>query len=483
VSIGDSDFGVQVGVGFLGRVATALVALAGSIFLARVLGPAGYGGFYLIMAVVKFLDNPVTGWSSACRKRLTEADFPSDEALGSLVLAVVIGSALVAGVAFAIRGQVASLAGIENAWVLVSVLFFGVVAYGTSLEMLKATANFGISTWTIAIRDVVRVLIQAGLVIAGLGVAGMVGGMLVANLLLVPVLGYLVGVVPSLPSRETLSSIWAFARSSIPNGVVSTAQDRMDVLLLGVLATQSVVGNYEVALRLTTPAIFISGVAGSGLLGRISNRRSRSESVRTDVRNNISYASLIAIPVFFGTLVVGGPVVVTVYSSQYARAGTLIAGLALYHLFVSQKDIHVAVLDGFDRPELNLRVSLAVFALNVVLGVGLFLTFGPIGVVAATVISAAVGYLARAHLVRQLLPKLSVLPRPLLEQVGSGLIMAGSVLVVRETLALGRWQNVALAVGVGIVVYWAVLLAVSEQVRGTALAVAADAGVNLRGRP
>lgn len=479
MSIGDTDFGVQVGVGFLGRVATALVALVGSVFLARVLGPAGYGGFYLSMAVVQFLDNPVTGWSNACRKRLTETDFPSDEALGSLALAVVVGSVTVTGIAFAGRGQLASLIGIENSWILVSGLFFAVVAYGTSLEMVKATANFGIATWTIALRDVVRVAVQAALVVAGLGIAGMVGGMVAANLLLMPVLWYLIGRKPSLPDSETLASIWTFARSSIPNGVVSTAQDRMDVLLLGVLATQSVVGNYEVALRLTTPAIFISGVSGSGLLGRISNRRSRDESVRDDVRNNLSYASLIAVPVFFGALVIGEPLVVTVYSSQYTQAGTLITGLALYHLFVSQKDIHVAVLDGFNRPELNLRVSIAVFLLNVVLGVGAFILFGAAGVVAATVVSAGVGYFVRAHFVRRLLPELSVLPRPLLEQVASGAVMAGTVLLVREALTFGRWESVALTVGIGIAVYWTVLLAVSEPLRETALAVARDAGLNL----
>lgn len=475
MSIGDTDFGVQVGIGFLGRVATALVALVGSIFLARILGPAGYGGFYLIMAVVKFLDNPVTGWSSACRKRLTETDFPSDEALGSLALAVVVGSAAITGVAFASRGQIASLTGLTDAWMLVSVLFFGVVVYGTGLEMLKATANFGAATWTIALRDIIRVSIQAVLVVIGLGIAGMVGGMVAANLLLMPVLVYLIGTKPSVPGRETLASIWTFAKSSIPNGVVSSAQDRMDVLLLGVLATQSVVGNYEVALRLTTPAIFLSGVAGGGLLGRISNRRSRNESVRDDIRNNISYSSVIAVPVFFGALVVGGPVVVTLYSEQYSQAGTLIAGLALYHLFVSQKDIHVAVLAGFDRPELNLRVSVAVFVLNIVLGIGLFMLFGPVGIVAATVVSAGLGYTVRAYLVRRLVPNLSVLPRPLIEQVACGAVMAGAVLSVREALTFGGWEHVALAVATGIVVYWTVLLTISEPLRKTALAVARDA--------
>lgn len=477
MSIGDTDFGVQVGIGVLGRVATALVALAGSIFLARILGPVGYGSFYLLLAVVRFLDNPVTGWSTACRKRLTEADFPSREALGSLVAAVLVSSAVVTVLAYLLRDPLAGFIGEDGAWALLSVLFFGIVAYKPTLEMLQATANFGASTWTLAARDVLRVAAQAGLVVAGFGVAGMVGGMVLANLVMIPVLAYFIGVRPTVPSRRTFQRIWEFARSSIPNGVLSTAQDRMDVLLLGFLATQSVVGNYEVALRMTVPAIFISGVASSGLMGRVSNRRSKDQSVIDDIRNNLSFASLLAVPIFFGSLVVGGPVVVTIYSNQFEQAGTFIAGLALYHLFVSQKDILAAVIDGHDRPGLNLRVSAVSFVFNLALGVSLFFLVGPIGVIIATVLSAVLAYVARAYLVRSLLPAVSVVPRPLLDQLVSGIIMAASVFAARSALSLGWWGNVVLVVTIGGVVYFGVLVAISEPFRGTARAIARDVGL------
>jgi len=62
VSIGDTDFGVELGFGVVGRVVTAGVAFLGSFLLARELGPGNYGTFYILMAVVAFLDNPVTGW-------------------------------------------------------------------------------------------------------------------------------------------------------------------------------------------------------------------------------------------------------------------------------------------------------------------------------------------------------------------------------------------------------------------------------------
>lgn len=477
MSIGDTDFGVQVGIGFVGRAVTLLVAFLGAVLFARELGPEGYGAFYLLLAIVSFLDNPVTGWAIACRKRFTEAAFPQGEAIGSTLLGIVAFSAVVTVASLAAAPLVASFTGESGAWLLLSALFAGMALYLTTLEVLKASARFGMSDWMMATRDLLRVGSQAALVLLGYGVAGMVAGMVLANVLLSPVVLYLLGTRPTLPSGESLRAIWRFAKSSIPNGVVGTAQSKMDVMLLGALVGPGIVGNYEVALRVTLPAMFVAGVASSGLMGRVSNLRSKGQDVHGDVQNNLAYASLVAVPLFFGAAVLGGPVVVTLFGGEYAEAGAFVAGLALFHLFRSQKVILVATIDGFDRPEQNLRISTGVFALNLVLGVGLFFLVGPIGVVFATVVSEMLGYGVRAVLVRRLVPGTSLLPRPLADQLASAVVMAGVVYGARSVVSLGWWGNVLLLVGVGVATYVVTLVAISEPFRGTVRAVASDAGL------
>ncbi|MBX0323119.1 oligosaccharide flippase family protein [Halomicroarcula sp. F13] len=477
MSIGDTDFGVQVGIGFIGRVVTMLVAFLGAIVLARVLGPDGYGSFYILMATVSVLDNPVTGWANACRKRLTEEGFPAGEAVGSTLLGVLVAAIAVTLGSWLAAPYIAQFTGQPDGWALLSLLFLGMVTYVGTLEILKASAQFGMSQWMIAGRDVVRVLAQGALVLAGLGVVGMVGGMVIANLLAAPVVIYLLGIRPEFPSRETVRSVSRFARSSIPNGFFSTAQNRMDTLLLAFLATPGIVGNYEVALRLTTPAMFVAGVAGSGLMGRISNRRSKQQDVENDIQNNLSYVSIIALPLFVGALTVGTPVIVTLFSNQYSGAGAFVAGLALFHLFRSQKTVLGSTLDGFDRPDLNLRISGLVFGLNLLLGVALFFAIGPIGVVVATIISEAVGYVTTAYLVRSLVPSLTLIPQPVIHQAVSGLVMGTVVYTARELLPLRWWGYVIFVVALGGGTYFATLLVISEPFRGTVRAITRDAGL------
>lgn len=196
LSVGDAKFGLQVSFGFVGRVVTAVVAFGGSIVLARVLGPEKYGVFYFLMATVQFLDNPVTGWADGCRKRLTEENFPSSEAIGSLLIGLTIFLLIVALLSRLGNPLIAEYTGLENGWTYLSFLFLGVATFKTTNEVLKSTKRFGSSTWLEAARDIVRVLTQISLVLLGWGIAGMVGGMVLANLLLAPVVLFLIGSGP-----------------------------------------------------------------------------------------------------------------------------------------------------------------------------------------------------------------------------------------------------------------------------------------------
>lgn len=477
MAIGDTKFGVQVSIGAIGQAVTYAVAFVGSIVLARVLGPDRFGSFYLLLALVAFLDNLVTGWATACRKRLTETDFPSGESLGSLLVAIALTSFLAVILASIAAPEIASFTSVSDAWILVSVLFVGMVLYHASNEVLKSTRRFGASPWLTAGRDVIRVGGQMALVLSGYGVAGMVGGMTVANVVVAPVVLYLIGIRPRIPTVASIRSVWSYARFSIPAGIVGTAQSRMDRLLLGLLASTTVVGNYEVALKLTLPAMFIAGVAQSGLMGRISNLESRDRSFAPDIQRNIGYASLVAIPLFFGALSLSEPLIVTVYSNQFAAAAPYLVGLALFRVIETQTSILEATINGLDRPDVNLRISGGTFVLNIVAGVGLFVAIGPIGVVVATVLSECVSYATRAFVVRSTVPSVKFVPRPLLDQFVCGLLMGLVVFGLRLTLRLPSWEYVIALVGLGALVYFAALLAISTEFRATVSAVLDDAGI------
>jgi O-antigen/teichoic acid export membrane protein len=471
--VGDTKFGLQVSLGFVGEVATAAVGLVGSVILARSLGPSGYGLFYVALAVANFFENPVNGWAEACKKRLTETDFDEAEAMGSVLLVVMVMAVLGAPLAYVVLTLVS-----ENPLLplAVPILFVPMAAYWALKTVLTGRKNFSLSTWSKAVRTILKVLLQVGLVVLGLGVWGMVAGAALAALLTIPVVYRWIDVRPTIPSVDSLKSVAAFAKWSIPNGFVGTSLSKMDVVLLGWLATASAAGDYRVSLSLSMPAIFISGIIATGLMGRVSNLESRGAEWDEDLRNALSFSSILAIPLFVGSVVLGEILVVTVYSNQYAGAGLFLVGLTLYQLLVTQTAPRTSVIHGLDRPGTNFRISLAALVLNVCLGIGLLYLYGPIGIVVATVLTQAFVYLSRTYVVTKLVKEGEAIlfTRPFLEQAGAGLVMGAMVWGGRQLLALDQWYAVVGLVGVGGVVYGVVLLAISSTLRVTARNIFSD---------
>jgi len=469
--IGDSAFGVQVSIGLVGKVLTQVAGFVGSVALARVLGPGGYGLFYVALGIAKFFENPATGWAAACRKRLAETDFDTGEAVGSTLLAV-LAMALVGGpVSY---GVLTVLSGNAVIPLAVPLLFVPVSIYLSMTQLLASRRNFALVEWGSVVRTVLKITFQIGLVVAGLEVWGMVGGTIAASLLTVPLVYRWLDVRPAVPSTESLVSVARYARWSVPGRFLGTGLSRMDVILLGWLATAGAAGMYQVALKLAMPAALVSAAVGTGLLGRISNLESRDEEWHTDYRNALSMESLLAVPIFFGSVVLSEGLIVTVFSAQYEGAGVFLVGLALYKVLDTQTSPRESVLNALDRPDVVFWTSLAALAINVSLGVGLLLLYGPVGIVLATVITQAFTYTARTVAVRMLTDAGTVVTRPFLEQVLAGAVMAALVRIGTRVVGPEGWHVIVALVAFGGVIYFGVLLAFSSYFRSTVRGIYSD---------
>lgn len=469
--VGDTDFGVQVGLGSLGNATSAAVGMIGAVILARILGPDGYGLYYVALGVANLFENPVNGWATACKKRLTETDFETREALGSVLVMTLALSIIGAPLAYFIVSQTTSNDILPLA---VPVLFIPMSTYWALTRVLSGRSNFSLATWSTVAHTIFKTTGQLILVVLGFEVWGMIGGAAVGSILVIPIVYRWIGVQPVFPSRSSFASIGEFAKWSIPQGFVGTALSRMDVILLGWLGTSTIAGNYQVALKLTLPAVFISSVINSGLMARISNLESRSSQWDTDVTNALSLTSVLAVPIAFGALTIGEEVLVTIYSSQYSGAGSFLIGLAIYRLFVTLSSPLESVVVGLDYPRLSFYISLVRFVVNVTAGLLLWYLIGPIGIVVATVITQMLSYAIYIVAVWSLSNRTSYIPRPLLKQILAGAIMALSVWAGKLFIGAQEALSVILLVALGGITYSGLLLIISPFIRVTAKGIHTD---------
>ncbi|WP_123619183.1 lipopolysaccharide biosynthesis protein [Halorubrum sp. CSM-61] len=453
------------------KIASTVVGFLGTIVFARILGPTGFGAFFLLLTISNIAIRPLVGWATASKKRFSErkTEQQRSEIVGTQFILTAVFSLGLLGLSLVGAERLIEYTGLENA----PVLFVMLAATSGLMSMLEGTTQargkVGVTTWAGTLREGIAVPIQIALVVSGLGVLGMVFGHVFALLATIPIFLYYTDAVPSMPSREIFEDLWSYARHSIPNSFIGKIYNDFDIILLGFLLSPDAVGLYQAAFRVAAPATFVSNASASTLLPRVSNIVARGEDPRVDIRNTVAYASIFGFPIVFGSLAVSDKLIVTIYGSDFAGAVPLLIGLAIHSLFRTQTQVLGSVARGFDRPDVLTRLSLFALVVNILLGVILTLKFGAIGVVVATIVAELIRYVGLVQFTRQHVSWESLYPRPMIEQFGASLIMFGVVIGLKEVLTVGSVIRLGVVILAGAAIYFGILFAISGEHRTTFL--------------
>lgn len=463
----DISLGRETVLATAARLVMALGGFAGVVVFARVLDRSVFGGVYVIYGIVRVVDRPMVGFGGAGQKRISERDAVKHEALGAQLAFNVAWIGLVAFGALLLAGHLRSYTGLEAAPLFLIAILATQSVYETMDRHLKGRGMIGAVTWIDTLRSYLTLPLQVALVLLGYGAVGVVFGLVGATLLTLPLIAYYLQARPAIPSWTTLRSLWAYARYYIPTTALSTLTSELDILLLAWLLVPGIAGDYKVAWTATMPAIYLAQVASTGLMSKASGRSARGEDVTADVQNTAAYASVLAIPLFFGAVALSEQVVTTLFGGEYAAAAPLLIGLALFRVVSTQTLQLRSVIDGLDHPEITLRLTTLTLVLNLGLGVVLVLWIGPIGVVIATVVAEVVRYFGYLRALRSLLDGVRVITRPVVEQAVAGALMYAAVAVVHRGYPVQSWIDLLVLVGFGTAVYAVVLLAISDHLRLT----------------
>lgn len=468
------NLGTEALKGSLGKFVQGILGFGGVIVFTRLVGKSDFGGYYLLLSLVLLANRPIVGVANAVMKRWSEVDGEHRQLFGAVLVINTILSIVVLGGVYLLRDPLVDYVGLDGAPLLFVTLFVCLSFFAPTQRMLAGNGWPAKKIWNDTLRSVFTLVLQIVLVLSGLGALGMGYGTVGATILVVPVALYYLRVVPALPSRETLESIWEYARYSTPTSLINQTYNKLDVILLGFFVGTVSVANYEVALKLTIPAGFVSAAIGSGLMPKISNATSRGEGFIDDVKNSVGYTSILAIPIFFGALAIPEALVVTAFSGEYTSAAPYLVGLALYQLLSTQSGMYNQTLRGMDHPDLVFRLSAVTLTLNILLGVGLVLWMGPLGIVIATVCAEALQYILSFYYVQREATRFNPIPRPVQMQLVAGGVMFIAVELLSR-IGIGSWMELLFVVGSGGLVYGVVLLGISSGLRLTAKSIYRDA--------
>jgi O-antigen/teichoic acid export membrane protein len=456
----------------IAKVVLAVFGFAGVVVFARVLGSDGVGTYYFGLALVMVLTRVSAGAGTAIKKRTSEAQSQPKELLW-------VGWIVHAGVAaLSVAGLLAVspwLGAIVGGPVAVMMLALAVATLGWFFINKNAYQGLGHASrgvWADATRMALTFGLQMVALWYGLGVVGLFASVALGAFVVSTGLFLVTDIGLSLTRRPAFADVLSFARWSVPNTVMESVHDRLDVMVLTVFVGSDAAGLYEAARRLTFPGLMVSKSLSEPLIIKVSGLSSsgRRSDVRAVTTAAVAYAGIAAIPILFGAIAVGEALLQTVYGPTFGAVSQVLVVLALFQVVHVYRFPFRAVTDGINRPETNFRVNAATVSVNVGLSLSLVGPFGILGVALATTLTETLRFVYYQYLAERALGGVFT-PAEIGVQLTAALGMYLGLHGLERALGLGTPTPamLGLLVGLGGILYTTGIGTLDERVRTLAV--------------
>lgn len=455
---------------FTSRVVASVLGFLATVYFARVLGADVLGQYYLVLAIVAWLQIAGgMGVSGAVTKRLSEGD-ERGEYMTAGVLMIVVLFISITLLLILFGSAVDNYVG-TPVTALVVVLFFSSQLYGIGVMALNGYHMVHMTGLLNPVKIVSQSVLQIGAIaLLSLGLAGLLMGYAV-GWLVVGCVGLLI-VSPSVrrPARRHFRKLFDFAKFSWLGSIQRRSFTWLDILVLGAFVQPNLVGIYSVCWNIVSVlAIFGTSVSNT-LFPEISKLSSdeATDRIQGVVADSLAFAGLLVTPGLIG----GGLLadrILRIYSTEFVQGGDVLWILIAGVLFYGYQQQLTTTLNGLDRPDVTFRINLVFLCLIVVSNVVLVWAIGWVGAAVATALSAGIGALLSYLALRQLLDfetPFGEIGRQWLAAGIMGLVVYGG-LWTENTYGLLNHNvtTVVVLVGVGVTVYFAVLLVISAKFR------------------
>lgn len=455
-------FGREIASGTTAKALSAVVRFTAQIIFARFLGPGVYGSYHLLLSIVHVVDWPISGWSDATKKRLSDNRADRNEIISALLILEVAFFVVVTFLGYLSKGIIADYVQVEKSLILLTLLLVHVMIFYPLLGILLSQERIAQAMWAETGHAVLALLFQTYLLYIGFELVGLVIGISVSTLLTAIVFRNTIP-RPTIPSSDTFRSLWDYAKYSSIDKLLGKGYDRFDILLLGALIGSTSIGYYQAASVLAAPALFSSKVISSGIMPTVSRLQAEDSDIQQSVSIALRLSPILSIPVFFGSTVLSENLIMIVFGSSYQDASLLLPWIALYYVLKSISSPLSEVINGLSQPRYNAVISGGTLLINIILGIVLGLLIGTLGIVLATVVSEAIRLVYLKNIANDW--DIDVFSPLHIWMIAGSVVMTLVVWVWKQLFSISSVISISLTVIGGGIVYLALLSAFSLQIR------------------
>lgn len=462
----DVDFVRESIITFLWDSLDKIVAFIAFVYFANYFTTTSFGAAYTVIGISMMASSVPNSVAIAIQKRVSEdtADHERFFIFGIILLITyalfVGGLAMGAGAVTTSQFEYLTLAGITH---LVGRPFLFHVERlfdGVGFPGAAAGLDFADGLLTAALRFLF--ILGFGMGAEGLLYSAAVSGLVIG---LAAYFGRF-GIPRQQPSTTAFQDIKEFSSFTLLSRVSSQVFQNSAVVLTGTLISPTFASYIKSAKNLIEPARIPVRSVIKSIFVKVSAGTERGDLSTQPIQNGIDVASVFAIPLAIGAVVIGDEVMVTIYGTGYAASGYVLVAVSFAFVFDAFTKIAFSTLNGSNNPDLaahssvlTMILSIPVFTITILLG-------GDVAFLVVLVISYAFRLGLFLRNIGETLTPLSALSwRFVVDQFLAAICMGALVALLTRRVAITSWIDLIAVVGFGVICYGLVLLVISAQGR------------------
>lgn len=371
------------------RVLRAILAFVGLAIFARELGSFQLGVFFLFQGVIQILMLPADlGLTGALEKRISEGNAGPEFLSSALILKAAPIVLIIVGI-FLFKNELSNFIGVE----IFIVLSIGLVieeAYRFVYQLLKGELRVEKAANMILIRQFIWVSFgYLSIVLLEMEALGLIYSYILGSFLAF-LWGFKIRRTSfGTPSVKACRSLFDYAKFDWISGAGGTLFNWFDVVLIGVFLSQTEVGAYETAWRLSSVTVMFGVAVRAAIFPQFSSWSDSEEEDRISktLPKMIIAAIYFVIPSFVGAVILSRELLGLIFGQEFVIAATALIILLGYRLVQGANQTVGKTLQAIDHVDLAAYAMIVGVLANLLMNVALLPLIGIAGAAFATFVS------------------------------------------------------------------------------------------------
>jgi len=440
---------------FLANIASSVLNFLAVIFFSRVAGAAILGIYFMFFSLVQVLNYLGNGGlSGATIKRISEGNITPSLLGASFLMRSAFFSIIAIGI-FICHDQLASYLHGDFTLPLILVLFLLQIS-DLIREVLQGIQKIGISAYVDFVQQAGKIVTQVALV--GYGIVGLIWGLITGVVASIGC-GYAYHRIKlAWPRSHDIHDLFSFSRFAYGNSVGGLVFDWIGILAIGFFLGSTAAAVYGVCWSLSVMVLLFSQAISTALFPQISlfHSENNRSGIRKALAFSLSYSPLLAIPAFFGVIVIGGSFLSTIYGTDFSSGALALIILMAARVIQSFQMVICRTLEGLNRPDLEFQVTVVTIVINLISMIIFIRAFGLVGGAMSSLVTILISLILNAWLLHKLIPV--KITSSLFWIVGASVVMFGIVQVMARFVHQDSLISVGGIIVAGLITYGGIIL-------------------------